>query len=136
MSDFKLASVKILKSEGGYSYDPDDSGGETYKGISRKFWPQWSGWKVIDSTKNQSDWKNKLNSISGLNDAVLLFYKINFWDKIGGDSIKNQDVANLLVDSAVNEGIKSAVKRAEEIVGLPQTGILSLLLTNKLNSFA
>ena len=36
MADFRLAYKKIEAAEGGYVNDPDDKGGETYKGISRK----------------------------------------------------------------------------------------------------
>ena len=30
---------KLLKKEGGYVNDPDDKGGQTYRGISRKYNP-------------------------------------------------------------------------------------------------
>ena len=38
----------IYKSEGGYANMEGDSGGETYKGISRKWFPKWEGLKIID----------------------------------------------------------------------------------------
>ena len=37
-----------MKHEGGYVFDPDDSGGETYKGVARKFHSKWEGWSKID----------------------------------------------------------------------------------------
>jgi len=64
---------------------------------------------------------------------LLIFYKVNFWDKIGGDFIASQTIGNNLVDSAVNEGIKPAIKRAQEIVLLAQTGIITPELVTKLN---
>ncbi len=36
MANFNNAFNLVLKNEGSYSNDPDDPGGETYKGISRK----------------------------------------------------------------------------------------------------
>ena len=42
---------KTMGIEGGYVDDPDDRGGETYKGISRKNHPAWEGWEIIDSMK-------------------------------------------------------------------------------------
>ena len=51
MADFRLAYKKIEAAEGGYVNDPDDKGGETYKGISRKANPDWDGWISIDQIK-------------------------------------------------------------------------------------
>lgn len=133
MADFKKAIEKILLSEGGYSHDPNDSGGETYKGISRKFWPDWSGWRLVDQHKADTEFPKVLSKDVYLQDLVVSFYKKNFWDKIGGDFIDSQSVAGLLVDSAVNEGITPAIKRAQEIVGLPQTGKITDELVQKLN---
>lgn len=35
MADFKKAFVEVIKNEGGYVNDPDDPGGEIYKGVAR-----------------------------------------------------------------------------------------------------
>lgn len=51
MADFKTAYKKIEAAEGGYCFDPDDAGGETYKGISRRANPNWNGWISIDAIK-------------------------------------------------------------------------------------
>jgi len=133
MANYKSAILKVLLTEGGYANDPDDSGGETYKGIARNFWPSWSGWVIIDIAKKQADYESALNRNMQLNDAVIAFYKMNFWDKVGGDFIKDQSIANNLVDAAVNEGIKGAVKRAQGIVLIAQTGVITPELVTKLN---
>jgi len=67
---------------------------------------------------------------------VIDFYKVNFCDKIGGDSIGNINILNMLVDTAVLEGITSAIKRAQKIVNLDQTGYVTNELLIKLNSMA
>jgi len=136
MADYKKAIAEILKVEGGYANDPDDNGGETFKGISRKFWPSWDGWEIIDKAKKLPDFPKSLNRLVFLNDLVILFYKQNFWDKIVGNNIKDQAIAEIIVDSAVNEGIKPAIKRAEGIVGMPLTGKISEELLIKLNSMS
>lgn len=144
MADYKHAIAKILRTEGGYVNDTDDAGGETYKGIARNFWPNWAGWKIIDSVKTKgwpsgndkfdNDVKSHiLLKILVLQDMVVAFYKSNFWDKVGGDQIASQTIADNLVDSAVNEGIKPAVKRAQMIVGLAQTGVVTPELVTRLN---
>jgi len=134
MADYKKAILKVLLTEGGYVNDSDDAGGETYKGIARNFWPTWTGWSVIDSAKKKSGFPSNLKPTNILGDAVMNFYRVNFWDKVGGDFIDDQEIGNSLVDSAINEGIKPAVKRAQSIVGLAQTGIVTPELVEKLNS--
>ncbi len=49
--DFQKALAHTLEFEGGYANDPADSGGETFRGISRRNWPQWEGWPLIDQAK-------------------------------------------------------------------------------------
>ena len=134
MADFKKAIAPVLAYEGGYVNDPDDNGGETYKGISRKFWPRWTGWPFIDNAKKQEGFPASLNKISGLQDSVLAFYRDNFWKPIGGDKLEHGEVAGLILDSAVNEGVITAVKRAQEVLGMQQTGVITPTVIEKLNS--
>ena len=51
MAYFGDAFKKLSIKEGGYVNDKDDAGGETYRGISRKYNPTWQGWTMIDSYK-------------------------------------------------------------------------------------
>jgi lysozyme family protein len=53
MAHFKTAYALTMGHEGIYSNNPKDRGGETYKGIARKFHPSWEGWKAIDRMKNK-----------------------------------------------------------------------------------
>lgn len=39
----------IINNEGGYSNHPSDYGGETIYGISRKYHPNWLGWKYLNN---------------------------------------------------------------------------------------
>lgn len=48
---FSHIAGDTLKHEGGYANHPADKGGETYRGITRKHNPEWSGWKYIDEVK-------------------------------------------------------------------------------------
>ena len=134
MANYDSAILKVLKNEGGYVNDPADKGGETYKGISRKNWGSWGGWINIDGAKKRSNFPKSLYSNVLLNNLVIEFYKKHFWQPVGCDDIKDQDIADMLVDSAVLEGIRPAVKRAQKICGLTQTGVVSEELKTKLNS--
>ena len=71
MANYHIALQEVLKNEGGYVNDPDDSGGETYKGIARRFHPDWIGWAYVDNR----DFKNP-----NLDKLVSDFYYIKFWD--------------------------------------------------------
>lgn len=139
MADFKTAITKVRKSEGIYSNDPDDPGAETYCGVSRRFWPSWIGWQIIDQLKKRTGFPgllkqpDELEIKAQLDYEVDMFYFNSFWIPIGGPKISNQEIANLLIDSAVNEGISPAIKRAEAIVGLSETGKISSELIIKLN---
>ncbi len=42
---------QTIDEEGRYVNDPDDSGGETYSGVSRVHNADWSGWVLIDGYK-------------------------------------------------------------------------------------
>jgi lysozyme family protein len=136
MADFKIAIAKVLQNEGGYANDRDDNGGETYMGISRKFWSNCEIWPIIDSAKCLSTFPAVLKVHTYLQSLVLDFYRENFWNLIGGDQINDQAITDLLIDSAVNEGIVPAIKRAQAIVNIDQTGHINSELISKLNSLA
>lgn len=134
MADFKTALDKVLSREGGYVNDPDDKGGETYKGISRKYNPDWKGWRIIDNTKKEhpKDFKGYLNRNPELEKAVYDLYKDKYWDCFDLDEIPNQQVADIIFDTCVNQGAVAAIKFAERSLGLRETGIWKLDLFNKL----
>ena len=110
MANFDAGFNKTMKNEGGYSFDPNDAGGETFKGVSRVFFPQWPGWKIIDSAKSSSDFPKNLNSDEDLQQMIRDFYKKNFWDTIRLDEIDSQTIAEELFDTGVNMGINRAKK--------------------------
>jgi len=110
MADFKTAYKITLSHEGGYCNDPSDRGGETYKGIARKMHPEWKGWAFIDTLKNQSSFPKCLDADFSLQNVVEEFYKKEFWDCYSADKINNQEIANELFDTGVNQGQGSAGK--------------------------
>lgn len=110
MADFQPAFEKTIQHhEGGYSHDPIDAGGETYKGVSRRFNPGWDGWIIIDAAKKKSNFPLALDSNGDLQRRVKSFYKQTRWDAFQGDLIPDQAVAEELFDTGVNMGIHRAV---------------------------
>lgn len=108
---FDKAYELTRKHEGGYVNDPDDLGGETYKGISRKYHPSWPGWGIIDASKSNPDFPQNLAEVPGLQEMVKNFFKAQFWDLFWGDDVSGlePDIAYELFDTAVNLGVSRAV---------------------------
>ena len=134
MANFDIAFKRTAKFEGGYVYDHDDNGGETYAGISRKSNPKWAGWKTIDSAKKKSNFPKSLKNDIILQTQVKTLYRTNYWNTIWGDKITNQDVANDLYDTGVNMGVAMSIKLAQRQFRMTQTGKMSDELLKKLNS--
>lgn len=110
---FDKAYKILIEHEGGYVNDPNDPGGETYKGIARKFNPEWAGWKIIDKYKRDNRLVvDKQLDLVELESLVKLFYKEEYWDKLGCDSYP-EDVAIEIFEQAVNLGIGKTVKHMQ-----------------------
>jgi len=106
MANFKEAFDITMGHEGGYTHDPDDVGGETYRGIARRYNPDWYGWRVIDEDKpNIND--------DELDPHVRSFYKQRYWDVNLLDDFP-QSIANEMFDTGVNMGIGRAAKFLQE----------------------
>jgi len=110
MNSFEEAYYKTNLIEGGYANDPQDKGGETYRGVSRKFHSNWPGWKIIDNQKGNKSFPACLDEIAELQDLIKTFYYKEFWLKIGGDFIPDQALAEEIYDNAVNMGIVQSIK--------------------------
>jgi len=123
MSNYKKAIEVVLKNEGGYSKNPVDNGGETFKGIARKFYPKWEGWVLVDI--NHFDPR--------LDDMVIQFYHEQFWDKLGLDNVQDEFIAQLLLDFGVNIGKKKIAQKIQRILGVTRDGFIGPITIGKLN---
>lgn len=134
MAKFIDAYKKVLNNEGIYSNDPDDAGGETYKGISRKANPNWDGWISIDAIKkaHPTTFKGILKKTPELEKKVQELYKDKYWDCFNLDDVPSQLVAEQMFDTAVNQGQTAAIRFAQRVLDLRETGKWSLDLLNKL----
>ena len=119
MAQFEPAIQKTLLFEGGYANNPNDSGGETYRGISRKNWPTWGGWGYVDIERTDPNFPRVLDRNLGLQGQVIDFYRKNFWKY---DGITDQRYANKIFDLSVNIGIVHAIKIAQTAAGSPADG--------------
>ncbi|MBW8190362.1 hypothetical protein K0504_04875 [Neiella marina] len=133
MANFKLAVEHTLKAEGGYVNDPDDPGGETYKGIARNRNSKWPGWVDIDLHKNKANFPASLDSDDALQTKVHALYETLYWDKVCGDDIDDQDIAESIFDFAVNAGPRTSAKLAQISVGATADGVIGPNTIAKIN---
>lgn len=102
MADFDLFLPLLLKCEGGYCDDPDDPGGETNKGITMDTFCHCSHDLLgIEPTSEN------LKCLSDAHAGII--YKQRYWDKIRGDQIELQELANIVCDFFVNAGTHATV---------------------------
>lgn len=104
MADFKKAFAKTDLAEGGYANDPADQGGETFRGISRVYNPQWRGWPLIDKHKTFSDFSKRVEADPEINSLVEPFYKSKYWDPLSLGLLRSDFCAFLIYDAHVNHG--------------------------------
>ena len=135
MADFASAFALTMKAEGGYVNDPQDPGGETYKGIARKMNSKWDGWSLVDMAKKENNFPANLDGNAPLQDKIKSFYEINYWDKTRCDEITNQDIAASIFDFAVNAGTIASAKLAQFTVGAEPDGVIGNVTLEKINSY-
>lgn len=128
MANFDLYFPTLLKHEGGYVNDPKDKGGATNLGVTLKVWVA-NGWdKNNDGLINYKD-------IQLLTPADAKYIaKTLYWDKIAGDLIKSQSIAEFIFDWAYNSGPVTAAKKLQRVIGVDDDGKIGNNTLKKLNS--
>lgn len=117
MANFKTSYEKYIKPiEGGYANVSGDQGGETYAGITRKNFPAWSGWSVIDSKPHPIKNNTKYPE---LDTAVENFY-LGMYNDNNFNKIVNQNVADILFDWFVNSGYLAVRTTTPETYGVDE----------------
>lgn len=111
MADFNQAFDRTVKLEGGYSTDRGDSG--NYTGNSKKS-GKFVGTKFGVSAIAYQEAFKKVPTVADMKDITKddarKVYKALFWDKIKGDFIKDQQVAEIVFDHAINTYPPRAVR--------------------------
>lgn len=114
MASFEEAYKATGANEGGWCHVDGDTGEETYCGISRKWFPNWAGWAIVDKSKPL--YKGQVLKNLALENLKKAFYKKEFWDKINGDAIPLQKMANQQYDMAVNASPEIAKKLVKVLI--------------------
>lgn len=122
MADFSKYAPKLLKFEGDYVNHPDDPGGPTCKGVTLNTYRAYCGQeKTIKDLQNMScgTWQKIMKDM--------------YWDKVQGDRIENQCLAEIIADWAVNSGL-TGVMKLQEVLGCRPDGIVGPITLSLINT--
>lgn len=112
MANHKILEPFILKWEGGFVYDKDDLGGATNRGVTLATYRS-----VFGNKKTANDLKRMTQAQWGI------IFKKYYWDKWEADDIKDQNVANILVDWLWCSG-SYGIKIPQKVLGVSIDGIV------------
>lgn len=132
MASFNKAYQILKPNEGGYRNVSWDRGGETYRGITRKWWPSWTGWNWIDNYKAHNGAISNGKVFPELEGAVMEFVKNNYWQPIKGDQINNQQLANMVLDFKYQSG--QAARKINEALGTGSGNSITYATVEALNA--
>lgn len=91
LMDFHKSLFRVIKYEGGYVNDPDDPGGETKYGISKKSYPH-------------------LNIRNLTFDQVFSIYHEDYWKKVRLNEVESDEIKSKLLDIVVQFGIEGGTR--------------------------
>ena len=126
MAEIKNLAPWILKWEGGFVNDPLDKGGATNKGVTIAVWKNQGYDKNGDKKTDVADLK-----LITVEDATNIMKK-NYWDRWKADQIKNQAIANTLVDWVWGSGVWG-IKIPQRILGVKDDGVVGIKTLEALN---
>ena len=110
MNDFKECLDLVLKSEGGWVNHPQDPGGETNLGVTKRVWEEYVG-HPVDSLKNLTK------------EDVAPLYEQKYWRPCYGEVLPRG--LNFVVFSmGVNAGPGRSVKLLQSAIGCVPDGII------------
>lgn len=101
MADFNSFFPTLLKHEGGFVNDPVDPGGATNKGITMATFKLCA--RELLGVEPTLDALIRLTD-----DQAGKIYKKLYWDKVRGDDIVLQPLANIVFDFQVNAGANAS----------------------------
>ena len=100
--NFDIAFDRLMGHEGGYVNHPNDPGGETKWGVSKRSYPDVD---IKNLTREQAK----------------AIYKRDFWERIHADEMYD-GVAFQALDFAINSGIETSIRKLQQAVGVADDG--------------
>lgn len=107
----RLAVTFVLEHEGGYVNDPDDLGGETKFGISKRTYPHLD---IPSLTREQA----------------IAIYLDDYWHAAGCEQLPPA-VAVALFDASVQHGVRKATQMLQRLLGVTADGVVGPITASK-----
>jgi len=117
--NFESCLEKILKHEGGFVNHPEDPGGMTNMGITKKVYETF-----LDKEVSEEEMRDMPK------EHVAKIYRKNYWDKVKADDLPS-GVDLCVFDWAVNSGTKRAVCALQESIGAKVDGVMGPMTLGK-----
>jgi len=121
MADITLLVPKILKWEGGYVNDPVDRGGCTNMGVTIAAYRE-----IINPRGTCAD-------VKAMTSADFQKVLRRYWNRWKADEIKDQKLANILVDWVWGSGAWG-IKIPQRLLGVTQDGVVGPATLKALNA--
>jgi lysozyme family protein len=110
--NFDKCLKMLLSHEGGFVNHPEDPGGITNLGVTKKVYDEW-----IDRESTEQEMRDLTP------EDVAPIYKKNYWDRVKGDSLPS-GLDWACFDWAVNSGSGRPAKAVQRAVGATQDGAI------------
>ena len=123
MADYRNIIPFIKRFEGGYVNHPNDKGGCTNMGVTISTFRQYYG-----RNKTCEDLR-KLTE-----EQWQYIFKKGFWDRIQGDKIECQSVANMIADYVWASGVYG-IKYVQKLLGVSADGVIGAKTLLAINSY-
>lgn len=125
MADINKLAPIIFKWEGGFVNDPADAGGATNKGVTLATYRNYCKLK-----KKPMPTVADLKAIT--DETVVDILRVYYWNPCKADEIKNQSIANLIVNSVWGSGT-GYIKKVQEVAGVKPDGIVGKMTLSAIN---
>lgn len=119
MSDeFNRFIERVLSHEGGYVNHPQDPGGETNWGITKR-------------TAQANGYNGSMRAMT--REQAISIYRKAFWERYRADQMP-EAVAFQFFDACVNHGYGNAARMLQRAAGVPDDGIIGEISLKAINS--
>jgi lysozyme family protein len=109
-TNFEKCLAKMLAHEGGFVNHPQDPGGMTNLGVTKRVWEEWVGHEVDEK---------QMRALTP--ETVAPLYKRKYWDAVRADDLV-AGVDYCVFDVAVNSGPGRAVKFLQSSINVTADG--------------
>jgi lysozyme family protein len=109
-SNFENCLALMLAHEGGFVNHPQDPGGMTNLGVTKRVWEEWVGHEVDEK---------QMRALTP--ETVAPLYKRKYWDAVRADDLVD-GLDYCVFDVAVNSGPGRAIKFLQSCVGVAADG--------------